>query len=284
VLVLTQPDRPAGRGMKLVPSAVKQLALQHRLPLHQPVTLKQDHAIGPLLESRPEVLVVAAYGMLLPPAVLNIAPLGAVNIHASLLPRWRGAAPIQRALFAGDPQTGISIMQMDAGLDTGPVWSRHPLKIEIDDDAGSLHDRLAALGASAIVSALEAIARGDSAPEPQPAEGVTYAHKITKADQDIDWRKSSIEVERAVRALRPAPGARTQWRGELLKLWAGDCVDGEGEAGSVLQASAEGIVIACARGALRVKSLQRAGGNRMTAAQFLGGSALTLGERLGAAG
>jgi methionyl-tRNA formyltransferase len=270
--------------MKTVPSAVKQLALQRQLPLYQPASLKPEGAIDPLRAARPDVLVVAAYGMLLPPVALSIAPLGAINIHASLLPRWRGAAPIQRALFAGDGQTGISIMQMDAGLDTGPVWSRHSLDVAAEEDAGTLHDRLASLGAQAIVSALEKISRHEGAPEPQPEAGVTYAHKITKADQDIDWHKTNVETERAIRALRPAPGARTQLRGEVLKLWAGRCVEGEGEAGSVLQAGADGIVVACGHGALHVTTLQRAGGNRIGAAEFLRGTPLSPGERLGAAG
>lgn len=270
--------------MKTVPSAVKRVALGQQLAVYQPASLKAEGAIDPLRLAQPEVLVVAAYGMLLPPAALSVAPLGAINIHASLLPRWRGAAPIQRALFAGDVQTGISIMQMDAGLDTGSVWSRHPLEIAPDEDAGSLHDRLAALGAHAIVSALEKIARREGAPEPQSPGGVTYAHKITKADQEVDWRKTNVEVERAIRALRPAPGARTRMRGEVLKLWAGQCVDGEGEAGRVLQAGADGIDIACASGALRITSLQRAGGNRIGAAEFLRGVALSPGERFGAAG
>lgn len=282
VLVLTQPDRPAGRGMKTQPGPVKQLALHHGLPLYQPASLKPEGALEPLREAEPEVMIVAAYGMLLPSAALNVAPLGAINIHASLLPRWRGAAPIQRALLAGDLETGISIMQMDAGLDTGPVWSRHPLRIAADDDAGTLHDRLAALGAEAIVNSLDTIAGRRGAPVPQPSEGVTYAHKISKADQDIDWRKPSAELERAIRALRPTPGARTQLRGELLKLWAAQCVDGEGEPGCVLGAGADGVVIACGRGALRVTSLQRAGGTRVGAAEFLRGAALFAGERLGA--
>jgi len=267
----------------LLPGPVKQLALQHQLSLYQPVSLKLEGALDPLRAAQPDVLVVAAYGMLLPPEALGIAPLGAVNIHASLLPRWRGAAPIQRALLAGDARTGISIMQMDAGLDTGPVWSRHALDIAPDDDAGTLHDRLAALGARSIVGALEPIARRTAAPEPQPEEGVTYAHKIGKADLEIDWRKPNVELERVIRALRPAPGARTHWRGELLKLWASHCVEGIGEAGSILQASADGIVVSCAHGALRITSLQRAGGNRIGAAEFLRGAALLPGERLGPA-
>jgi methionyl-tRNA formyltransferase len=283
-LVLTQPDRPAGRGMKPASSPVKRLALARGLEIFQPPTLKNDAAVARLAASRPEVLVVAAYGLILPVRVLEIPRLGAINIHASLLPRWRGAAPIQRALLAGDRETGISIMQMDAGLDTGPVLSRHSLAIEDDDDAQSLHDKLAALGAQAIVAALADLQAGRATPVPQPDSGATYARKIGKEDIELDWSRPCAELERRVRALRPAPGARSLLRGETLKLWSVRCVPDSGSpAGTVLRSGSEGVLVACGEGALLVTELQRAGGSRLRAADFLRGCPMLAGERLGAA-
>jgi len=280
-LVLTQPDRPAGRGMPTVASAVKQLAQARGLELYQPETLKGSAEQARVAATGSDCLVVAAYGLLLPPPVLRLAPLGALNIHASLLPRWRGAAPIQRALLAGDAKTGISIMQMDAGLDTGPVLSQQALAIAPQEDAQSLHDKLAALGARMIVAALEDIARGRARAVPQPADGVTYARKIGKGDTVIDWTASAVHIERAIRALRPAPGASTALRGTALKLWRASVDHAHGAAGSVLEASPAGIVIACGAGALRVTELQRAGGRRLAAAEFLRGQRIEPGERLG---
>jgi methionyl-tRNA formyltransferase len=225
--------------------------------------------------------VVAAYGLLLPPAVLGLAPHGALNIHASLLPRWRGAAPIQRALLAGDAKTGISIMRMEAGLDTGPVLAQRELPIAPEDDARSLHDKLAALGARMIVEALADIAQGRSRATPQPQDGVTYAHKILKQETVIDWRASAAQIERAIRALRPAPGAGTQLHGTTLKLWRASMVEARGAPGQVLEASAAGILVACGEGALRVTELQRAGAKRLGAAEFLRGQPLEAGEQLG---
>jgi methionyl-tRNA formyltransferase len=224
---------------------------------------------------------VAAYGLILPPAVLRLAPHGALNIHASLLPRWRGAAPIQRALLAGDAQTGISIMQMDAGLDTGPVLTQEALPIARDDDAQTLHDKLAALGARMIVAALEDLALARERAVAQPQDGVTYAQKIGRADTVIDWRTDAAQIERAVRALRPAPGASTVLHGGALKLWHAEIADAHGAPGRVLEASGAGIVIACGKGALRVTELQRAGAKRLGAAEFLRGQALAPGEQLG---
>jgi len=228
-------------------------------------------------------MVVAAYGLLLPARALAAARLGALNIHASLLPRWRGAAPIQRALLAGDRETGITIMQMDAGLDTGPMLARHPVAIAPDDDAGSLHDRLAALGAEAIVGALAALEAGRLRATPQPAEGATHAPKISARDAEIDWRRSCVEIERQLRALRPAPGARAQLRGEVVKIWSAACASGHGAPGTVLAADADGLLVACGEGALRVGELQRAGGKRLAAAAFLRGWPVSVGERFGAA-
>jgi len=282
-LVLTQPDRPSGRGLRPSSSAVKKLALERGLEIFQPPTLKDDGALDRLATARPEVLVVAAYGLILPPRALGIAPLGALNIHASLLPRWRGAAPIQRALLAGDRETGITIMQMDAGLDSGLMLSQHPLAIADDDDAQTLHDKLATLGAEAIVRALAELAMGRAKPSPQPALGASYAKKISKEEAELDWTRPCAEVERRLRALRPAPGARTLLRGEAIKLWRARCAPDSGAPGAVLESGADGVLVACGEGALLVSELQRAGGTRLAAADFLRGCPVAIGERLGAA-
>ena len=283
-LVLTQPDRPAGRGLRSTASAVKQLAESRSVEVFQPATLKDEGALERLVAARAQVLVVAAYGLILPQQVLEVAPLGALNIHASLLPRWRGAAPIQRALLAGDSQTGITIMQMDAGLDTGAMLSQDRLDIGAGDDAGTLHDKLAALGAEAIVRALADLAAGRAQPVPQPGDGVTYAKKISTQEAEIDWTRPCAEIERSLRALRPAPGARTRLRGETIKLGRASCAKGSGAPGTVLECAAAGVLIACGDGALLVNELQRAGGKRLAAADFLRGFPIAAGERLGAAG
>jgi methionyl-tRNA formyltransferase len=281
-LVLTQPDRPAGRGMRPAASAVKKLALERGLEIAQPPTLKSDDALAKLRASNADAMIVAAYGLLLPPAALTAARLGALNIHASLLPRWRGAAPIQRALLAGDDETGITIMQMDAGLDTGPMLSQSRLAIAANDDAGALHDKLAALGAQAVVEALAGIEAGRLRAIPQPQTGVTYASKILQEDTIVDWRQSAQEIGRRLRALSPVPGARSSWRGEMLKLWRGERIQRSGAPGLVLEAGAEGIVVGCGTDALRLVELQRAGGKRLPAAEFLRGSPIASGEQLGA--
>jgi methionyl-tRNA formyltransferase len=265
--------------MRVSESAVKKRALQLGLPIYQPETLKNPEAIEKISSVSPDALVVAAYGLLLPQRVLEIAPRGAINIHASLLPRWRGAAPIQRALLAGDAETGISIMQMDAGLDTGPVLAQHRLPITPQDDFQTLHGRLATLGARAIV---EALASNPKA-VPQPDAGATYAKKLTREEEEIDWSRSCDEIERKVRALRPMPGARTLLKGEALKIWRARCATRSGEPGSVLEGSNEGILIGCGAGSLQVTELQRAGGKRLAAAEFLRGTPLARGERLGPA-
>ena len=281
--MLTQPDRPAGRGLRPSASAVKQLAAARGLEVIQPQTLKDEGALDRLAAARPEALVVAAYGLILPPRALEVAPHGAFNIHASLLPRWRGAAPIQRALLAGDRETGITIMKMDAGLDTGAILSLHRLAIAEDDDAQSLHDRLAALGAEAVIGALADIAAGHARPLPQAESGATYARKIGKEEAALDWTRHCVELERTVRALRPSPGARSQLRGEAIKFWRARCVARKGMPGEVLESGAEGILIACGEGALLATELQRAGGRRLAAADFLRGFPLARGERFGAA-
>jgi methionyl-tRNA formyltransferase len=264
-------------------SAVKRLASKLGLPIYQPESLKSEPALEPIASTRPEVLVVAAYGLILPPPMLALAPRGAINIHASLLPRWRGAAPIQRALLAGDLETGITIMQMDAGLDTGPMLAQHRLAIGPEDDAGSLHDKLAALGAGAIVRALAELEAGRVHAKPQPAEGVTYARKVSAAEAEVDWTQTGTEIERRLRALRPSPGARTRLRGETIKLWRASRASARGEPGVVLAADDAGVLVACGEGALRVSELQRAGGRRLAAAEFLRGCPIGAGERLGPA-
>ena len=279
-LVLTQPDRPAGRGLKPAPGAVKALALEHGLALEQPVSLKQLETQGRLRAVRADAMVVAAYGLILPQAALSLPRLGAINIHASLLPRWRGAAPIQRAILAGDANTGISIMQMDAGLDTGPVLAAESMPISDDDTAATLHDKLAECGARLIVSVLGRLEVGTQRAEPQAVEGVTYAAKITKVEAGIDWSDTALAIERKVRAFNPAPGASTVAKGFALKIWRARVVAGEGAPGTVLRSGDEGIVIACGKDALRLQELQRAGGKRLAAAQFLSGFALVPGERL----
>jgi methionyl-tRNA formyltransferase len=277
--VLTRPDRPAGRGLPAAASAVKQAAERRAIAVLQPATLKDPGVQAELRSLAPEVIVVAAYGLILPQAVLSLPPLGAVNIHASLLPRWRGAAPIQRALLAGDGVTGISIMQMDAGLDTGPVLLRAEVPIAPEDTAGTLADRLAALGARLIVAALDGLARGALPPTPQPTEGVTYAAKLEKHEARIDWARPAAEIERLVRAFDPVPGAAIRIRGVEAKLWRATVVDARGIPGTVLAAGADGIVVACGDGALRLEELQRAGGKRLPAAAFLRGFALAPGDR-----
>jgi methionyl-tRNA formyltransferase len=277
-LVLTQPDRPAGRGLRLQPSAVKICAGAHGLPVAQPANLK-DPAIHEMLRAiGADAMIVAAYGLILPAAVLNIPPRGCLNIHASLLPRWRGAAPIQRALLAGDDETGITIMQMDAGLDTGPMLLQERVAIAEDDTAQTLHDKLAQLGARAIVQAL----RTATPARTQDAANATYAEKITKTEATIDWSRAAVQICRQVRAFNPAPGAATTWNGTPLKVWSATSVAHRGASpGSVVDTGADGIVVAAGTDAVRIMELQKAGARRMNAATFLGGSALGPGARLG---
>jgi len=280
-LVLTQPDRPAGRGLKPQASAVKQLAQSRGLTLLQPANLKAIEVVQAVAAVSPEVVVVAAYGLILPATVLSLPPLGCLNIHASLLPRWRGAAPIQRALLAGDASTGITIMQMDEGLDTGPILMQERLPIGARDTAGVLHDRLARLGARLIVRAL--LER--PAARAQDSSRATYAPRIAKGEAEIDWGRSALEIERQVRAFNPAPGAYTQFGSETLKIWEASVEPSvSGAPGTIRTADADGIVIVCEAGALRVTQLQRAGGKRLAAGAFLAGYKLEPGARLGAVG
>jgi methionyl-tRNA formyltransferase len=276
-LVLTQPDRPAGRGLRLQASPVKAFALAHGLAVAQPRGLRLDGKYADdaravhdaLLAARPDVLVVAAYGLILPDWILALPPLGCINIHASLLPRWRGAAPIHRAIEAGDAQSGITIMQMDAGLDTGDMLLVEALAIAPAETTGSLHDRLAALGGRLIVEALRRAAVGGLARMPQPAAGISYAHKIAKAEAAIDWTASATTIERKLRALDPAPGASAMLGGEIVKLWRARVVPGDGDPGQILGASDQGLTVACGSDALQVTELQRPGGRRQPAAAFV---------------
>ena len=284
-LVLTQPDRPAGRGLKLHASPVKAFAQEHGFDIAQPRSLRLDGKFADdaalartaLIAARPEVLVVAAYGLILPPWLLDLPRLGCLNIHASLLPRWRGAAPIHRAIEAGDAATGITIMQMDAGLDTGDMLLREALPIAGDDSTASLHDKLAPLGGRLIVEALELAACGGLVRRAQPAEGVSYAHKIDKAEAAIDWRDAAAVIERRLRAFDPFPGATATLGGETIKCWRGRVVSGAGAPGVVLAVGDDGVTVACGDAALRLTELQRAGGKRLPAAQFLQGQSIAAG-------
>ncbi len=288
-LVLTQPDRPAGRGMKLQASPVKQLAQQRGIAVAQPHSLKLDGkhpdeaaaARDALLAAQPDVMVVAAYGLILPQWTLSLPRLGCLNIHGSLLPRWRGAAPIHRAIEAGDAETGITIMQMDAGLDTGDMLLIAREAIGADDTTAALHDRLAALGGRCIAEALAQAAAGTLQATPQPPEGVTYAHKIEKAEAAIDWRLPATDIERRVRAFDPFPGTSfTVHSGpgegqggakgdEVVKLWRASVVAASGRPGEVLQAGGDTLVVACGAQALALHTLQRPGGKRVAAREFL---------------
>jgi methionyl-tRNA formyltransferase len=284
--VLTQPDRPKGRGQQLAASPVKQAALAAGLPVAQPHTLKTEEGRAPLLAWNPDVMVVVAYGLILPPPALVMPRLGCVNIHASLLPRWRGAAPIQRALLAGDEETGITIMQMDAGLDTGPMLLSRPLRIDPDDTGGSLHDRLADLGANAILSSLDCLANGTVVAVPQPEEGATYAAKLEKSEARIDWTARAVEIERKVRAFNPWPIAETLYEGEQLRILKAkaDMTESprlEGQPpGTILSVSERAILVQCGMGRLALSEIQRPGKRPISARDFAN-SAPLLGRRLG---
>ena len=284
-LVLTQPDRPAGRGMRLTASPVKVFAQAQGIAVAQPRSLRLDGkfagdatlAQAALDAARPDVLVVAAYGLILPPWALDLPRLGCLNIHASLLPRWRGAAPIHRAIEAGDAHTGVTVMQMDAGLDTGDTLLMETIDIGADDTTGSLHDKLAALGGRIIVEALEGAAGGGLVHRPQPLEGIVYARKIEKTEAAIDWRVPAAVIERRLRAFDPFPGATGVLEGEPIKCWRGLAARGGGAPGPVLAVDRTGITVACGDGTLRVTELQRAGGKRLAAASFLQGHSITPG-------
>ena len=267
VAVYTQPDRPAGRGRRLTASPVKSAAQAAGIPVEQPPTLRDAAARDRLRSLAPDLMVVVAYGLILPPAVLEIPRLGCWNIHASLLPRWRGAAPIQRALLAGDTRTGVCIMQMEAGLDTGPVLACRETPITDEDNAGTLHDRLAAMGAELLTDCLQR--RDELSPIAQPSDGATYAAKIDKAEAVLDWSQPAAELAHKVRAFNPWPGARAALGALELKIWQAQVTGDNGQPGSVCRADAEGIVVACGEGALRLTEIQPPGRRRMSATDFL---------------
>ena len=283
VAVYTQPDRPAGRGRKPRPSPVKQRALEAGLTVQQPDTLRDPTEQERLAALKPDVMVVVAYGLLLPRAVLDIPRLGCVNIHASLLPRWRGAAPIQRALLAGDSRSGVTLMQMEAGLDTGPMLVRESCEISAEDSAQDLHDRLAALGARMLVPALERLAAGELRPERQDDAAATYAAKLDKAEAELDWTRPASELERAVRAFNPFPVAQTHLGGQVLRVRRARAVPAEANAapGTVVASSPGGVDVATGEGVLRLLDLQLPGGRPMDVAAFLNGRSLPPGTWLG---
>jgi len=262
--------------MHPIAGAVKRFAIDHGFQIFQPDSLKLCADQARVRAARPDALVVAAYGLLLPQPLLDAGRYGALNIHASLLPRWRGAAPIQRALLAGDAKTGISIMQMDAGLDTGPVLQQHAVPIAPEDDAGSLHDKLAALGADMIVETLREAEAGRARAMPQQA-GATYARKIDKQETWLAWSRPAVELERAVRAFRPSPGAATMLEGKPIKIWRARVIDDRLEPGVVTQ----NLIVGCGEGALAITELQRAGGKRLSAVDFLRGRPLPPHARFG---
>jgi methionyl-tRNA formyltransferase len=281
--VLTQPDRPKGRGQRTTASPVKQVAETYGLPISQPQTLKTEEGRADLASWNADVLVVVAYGLILPQAVLSIPRLGCINIHASLLPRWRGAAPIHRAILSGDAQTGITIMMMDAGLDTGPMLLQRPVTIESTDTSSTLHDRLSSLGASALLDALEGWTAGELKPQTQPTEGVTYASKIEKAEAWIDWNRDAIEIERQVRAFNPWPIAETRMDGEQLRIYGSHVNKEENSSaapGTIVSTENGVIAVRCGKGQLAITELQRPG-RKPVSARDLANSMSLVGKRLG---
>ena len=280
-LVLTQPDRPKGRGMQLQAGPVKQTALELGLAIAQPASLRHEEAQALLRAQNADVMVVAAYGLILPQAVLDTPAHGCLNIHASLLPRWRGAAPIQRAIEAGDAETGVCIMQMDAGLDTGAVVSTHRYTIKNTDTATDVHDALAILGAQAIVADLQHLKQtGRLKANPQPQAGITYAQKLSKEEAKIDWNQPALVIERKIRAFNPVPGAWVEYQGKPLKIWRAEVVNQSGNAGEVSAIYSDGLIVACGEGALKITELQPAGSKRMPIAAFAAGRHIEKGTPL----
>jgi methionyl-tRNA formyltransferase len=280
VAVYTQPDRPAGRGRKLQPSPVKVCAQTHDIPVFQPESLKTETAN--LTGLGADAMIVVAYGLILPEPILAIPESGCINVHASLLPRWRGAAPIQRAIEAGDTESGITIMQMDAGLDTGNMLYRVSTPITAEDTGGSLHDRLAQLGAEALVAALTKLERGELHAEQQDDSQATYAGKLQKAEGDINWQQPAAVLARKIRAFYPWPGTRCHWKDRVLRLCHAGAIDrpAAAEPGTIVQADTDGIIVATGDGQLKINRLQLAGGKPQTAREFLNGHALRAGDRL----
>jgi methionyl-tRNA formyltransferase len=280
VAVLTQPDRPSGRGMQLTASPVKQLALQHALPVLQPASLKNAEAQQSICRLDADVLVVAAYGLILPKAVLQMPHYGCLNIHASLLPRWRGAAPIQRAILAGDTETGITIMQMDEGLDTGDMLLKKTCSIAADDTAQTLHDKLAGLGAQAIVEALQLLQLGKLIPQQQDGQHATYAAKLSKSEAQLDWTQDAVQLERAVRGYFPFPAANTNLGTTTIKIMRAHLSEGgHAEPGTVIATDKSSIHVACGNGVLALEVLQKPGGKALPVAQFVQGLPIQVGDR-----
>ncbi|MDO4249591.1 MAG: methionyl-tRNA formyltransferase [Neisseria sp.] len=280
-LVLTQPDRPKGRGMQLQASPVKQMAESLGLAVAQPTSLRNEEALALLQTQNADVMVVAAYGLILPQAVLDIPKYGCLNIHASLLPRWRGAAPIQRAIEAGDAETGICIMQMDAGLDTGAVISEHRYPLKPNETSASAYQALTELGASAIVTDLQQLAQNGSLSAVEQTENnATYAQKLSKEEAKINWQEPAKIIERKIRAFNPAPAAWTVWQDAPLKIWQAEVVNQSGRSGEVLSFDAEGLVVACGEQALRITELQPAGSKRMNITAFAAGRQIEAGSLL----
>ena len=268
IAVYTQPDRPAGRGHKLMPSPVKQLAVEHGIPVYQPATLRAPEAQAELAALQPDLMVVVAYGLILPQVVLDTPRLGCINSHASLLPRWRGAAPIQRAVQAGDDESGVTVMQMEAGLDTGPMLLKVSTPIAPSDTGGSLHDRLAALGSQAVIQAVDALAAGTLTGEVQDDSLANYAHKLNKDEARLDWSRPAVKLERLVRAFNPWPICHSTLNGEPLKVLAATLGEGSGQPGQILAASKNGLTVACGEGALRLTRLQLPGGKPLNFADL----------------
>lgn len=270
--VYSQPDRPAGRGQKLVASPVKQLALAHNIPVFQPLTLRDAAAQAELAELKPDLMVVVAYGLILPQAVLDMPRLGCINSHASLLPRWRGAAPIQRAIEAGDDVTGVTVMQMEAGLDTGPMLHKVSTPITAQDTGGSLHDRLAELGSAAVLEVLQQLAAGTMQAEKQDDSLANYAHKLSKAEAKLNWQQSATELDQQIRAFNPWPVSHSQLNGQVIKVHAAEPVlenNTSAAPGTILAAEREGLVVACGEGALRLTRIQLPNARAMSVADVL---------------
>lgn len=283
IAVVTQPDRPAGRGSKLRPPPVKVAAESLGIPVYQPESLRRAEPVARLVELEPDVIVVAAFGQMLPPSVLDLPPHGCLNIHASLLPRWRGAAPIAAAILAGDTETGVTLMKMDEGMDTGPILAQRAEPIYPDDTTGSLSARLAQVGADLLAEVLPAYLRGDVVPQPQPGEGVTYCRPLKKDDGRLDWSRTAVELERQVRAMIPWPGAFTTWKGRQLKVWRAVPVPewrGRAKPGEVIPLD-EGVGVATGQGALQLLEVQLAGKRPLPVEEFLHGQRDFVGSVLG---
>jgi methionyl-tRNA formyltransferase len=277
--VVTQPDKPKGRDLKLQFSPVKILAQKLNLPILQPAKARDEKFISELRELKPDLIVVVAYGQILPQTILDLPKFGCVNVHTSLLPKYRGASPIQSAILNGETETGVTIMKMDAGLDTGEIISQGRIAILPEDNSQTLHDKLSQLGAELLVQTIPDFVGGKTQPQPQPKEGATYAAKIKKEDGQIDWSEPAEKILNRLRAFTPWPGAFTFWNGQLLKIWRVKVAEKSGGVGEILSADKNGIVVACGKNALRILELQREGGKRLTAEQFLAGHNLKVGGK-----